>query len=588
MKASDYIVEFLIKKHITDVFGYPGGMVTHLMDSLDKYSGQITAHINYHEQACAMAACGWAEITGLPGVAYATSGPGATNLLTGIACAFFESLPCIFITGQVNTYEQKGKFKVRQKGFQETDIVSMAQPVTKMAVMVQKSEDLPGLMEMAFHMAMEGRPGPVLLDIPMDIFRAEIGKKHSSEVLSAPMQEEYHRAEVIAREILYQLHQARCPVILAGHGISLSGTREAFRKLIEHIKIPVVTSMIAVDAISSDSPYRFGMIGAYGVRWANYLLSHSDCILSLGSRLDCRQTGVNTELFAPKAKILRVDVDPGELENTINDTEKQYCISLQHLVPYLLHEALQLPWDFSNWLNCCTHVRKRLEQIEQIEPGNRFAERLGEILPANVTVTTDVGQNQVWIAQSLFIKQTQRVLFSGGHGAMGYSLPAAIGASIATKRPVIAVTGDGGLQMNLQELQCIVREKLPIKVVLMNNRSLGMIHHFQEIYFKSNYAQTDCQKGYTVPDFLKIAQAYGIRAVRYSEKIDIEQLVSDNDPALIEVHLPQNTRTFPKLGINRPIHEQEPLLDEMVKTELEGIFNNMNIYPPPPPPPDAY
>lgn len=574
MKASDYIVEFLISRHITDVFGYPGGMITHFMDSLDKYQEQIAAHLNYHEQAAAMAACGWAEITGFPGVAYATSGPGATNLLTGIACAYFESLPCLFITGQVNTYEQKGNLNVRQKGFQETDIVSMARPVTKEAFMVKNPAELPEALERAYKVSMEGRQGPVLLDIPMDVFRGEIaGRPAPLDTFPVKFPKNISETEAVAREILCELHKAKRPVILAGHGLSLSGATDLFRSFVDQVGIPVVTSMVAIDAIPSESPYCFGMIGAYGVRWANYLVNYSDCILSLGSRLDCRQTGVNKSLFAPEAELLRIDVDPYEMENEANAAEKQYCVSLQELLPTLLEKSAEVPWDFRSWVDCCALVRSKLIHVDLNEPGNLFVYKLGKMLPSNVIIATDVGQNQVWVAQSLTVQESQRVLFSGGHGAMGYSLPAAIGASIASKGVVVSITGDGGLQMNLQELQFVVRERLPIKIILLNNRSLGMIHHFQEMYFDGNYVQTDHQKGFTVPDFMAIAEAYGIRAVSYSDEMDISAILSDNEPVLIEVVLPSDTKVFPKLGINKPIHMQEPPLDEKQVEEIEEIFS---------------
>lgn len=569
MKASDFVVEFLIHKGITDVFGYPGGMVIHLMESLDKYSDQIATHLNYHEQACAMAACGWAEIAGRPGVAYATSGPGATNLLTGIACAYFESLPCIFITGQVNTFEQKGELRVRQRGFQETDIVTMAAPITKRAFMVTDAEDLPNTLSMAYNTAMEGRRGPVLIDIPMDVFRGEV----SPDVLcpkSHDTTEDKGEAQLFASDIISALQHAQKPMILAGHGISLAAVRKEFRAFVELTGIPIVTSMIAIDVLPTQSPYCYGMIGAYGTRWANFLIDHCDCLLTLGSRLDSRQTGVNKALFAPGAQILRVDVDDGEMENAVNAREKDYCISLEKLLPALIHEAQKKNWNTQAWRRRCNQVKKKLMGVDQPEPGNRLVEEIGNALPDHITVTTDVGQNQVWTAQSMPVKLEQRVLFCGGHGAMGYSLPAAIGAAVAGKQRVICMTGDGGLQMNIQELQLIVREKLPVKIVVLNNQALGMIHHFQEMYFCSNYAQTDEKKGYTVPDFISVAKAYGIRSTRCKLVGEAVPLLLDNAPALIEFVLPRATHVYPKLGLNKPIHEQEPpiaveLLEELAE-----------------------
>ena len=567
MKASDYIVEFLIQNKITDIFGYPGGMVAHLMDSLDRYRDRITAHLNYHEQACAMAACGWAEMTRLPGVAFATSGSGATNLLTGVACAYFESLPCVFITGQVNTYEQKGSMRVRQRGFQETDIVSMAKSITKDAIMVTEVSDLPRVLEYAVDTAVSGRPGPVLLDIPMDIFRGDVAQTPRAVL---PISERgADGTEPVALEILEHLRCAKRPILLAGHGISVSGTRETFRAFVELTGIPVVTSMIAVDTIPTASPYCYGMIGAYGLRKANFLLDHSDCILTLGSRLDCRQTGVNKSLFAPDAQILRVDIDTGEMDNRTNGREKQYALPLQTLLPALLQQAEKVAWDFSDWRSRCEQVSKLLAGAGCQEPGNLLSETLGKMLPEQAVITTDVGQSQVWVAQSMPVKAHQRFLFSGGHGAMGYSLPAAIGAAIAAKRPVICCVGDGGFQMNIQELEFLAREHLPVKIVLMNNRALGMIHHFQEMYFDSNYMQTDDRKGYTVPNFSSIAKAYGIRVLSPDEITP--SVFTDSSPAFIEYMLPQCTHVFPKLGLNKPIHEQEPPLPQELTDALVSL-----------------
>lgn len=573
MKVSDYIVEFLIANGIRDVFGYPGGMVTHLIDSFERNKDRITAHVNYHEQACAMAACGWAEITGLPGVAYATSGPGATNLLTGIACAYFESIPCIFITGQVNTYEQKGALGVRQRGFQETDIVSMARPVTKYACMISHAAQIPDALERAYTTAMDGRRGPVLLDIPMDVFRGEIEQVPST--VKQKMSCTQWDCETPATEILSALCNSERPVILAGHGISLSGMRKEFREFVHLTGIPTVTSMVAVDTLPSNSAECYSMIGAYGLRWANFIINHSDCLLTLGSRLDCRQTGVNKALFAPCAKILRVDIDAGEMENQISAQERKYALALEQLLPELLKQAKEMYWNTASWRQRCDIIRAKLKPFEEPEPGNILVKQISTALPDNITITTDVGQNQVWIAQSLAVKDNQRVLFSGGHGAMGYSLPSAIGAVVATKRPVVCFVGDGGLQMNIQELEFVGRERLPIKIVLFNNHALGMIRHFQDMYFDGNHAQTDSGHGYTVPQFYNIAKAYGIRTIQPGEIGVLSDILEDDQPSFIELTLPETTHVFPKLGLNKPIHEQEPALPEKVVEEIINILRQI-------------
>lgn len=576
MKASDYIVEFLIAHKITDVFGYPGGMVTHLMDSFGKYSEKITTHLNYHEQACAMAACAWAEITGLPGVAYATSGPGATNLLTGIACAYFDSIPCIFITGQVNTYEQKDELGVRQKGFQETDIVSITQTLTKKSIMVRSTQELPGVLEDAYRVSMEGRKGPVLIDIPMNVFRGELIEQSATNNNSHI--KENDDVDRIANEIIETLKNAKRPVILAGHGIALSQTTDLFRHFVKATGIPTVTSMLGVDTIPSNDPCCFNMIGAYGVRWANHIINHSDCVLCLGSRLDCRQTGVNKSQFAPFASIIRVDIDSGEMENVTKTGEKQYCVLLEQLIPALDKKCTHTKWLFEQWRQCCENIKTVLASVDRDEPGNLFAQTLGEVLPERVTVTTDVGQNQVWIAQSMAIGDSQRLLSSGGHGAMGYSLPAAIGASIATRKPVVCVTGDGGFQMNIQELETVVREKLPVKIILLNNHALGMIHHFQEMYFDSCFIQTEAATGFTVPDFQSIAKAYGIKTLFAPNREDLEEALTTEYPVFIEIPLPQNTHVFPKLGLNKPIHEQEPPLPPEVQKRVEAEYMAYDNY----------
>ena len=571
MLASDYIVQFLRQKGVTDIFGYPGGMVTYLMESLDQWKSAPRAHLCYHEQACAMAACGWAEMTHLPGVAYATSGPGATNLLTGISCAFFESLPAIFITGQVNTYEMRGSMKVRQRGFQETDIVSIVRPVTKMAVCVKDPDELPELLEKAWTTAMGGRPGPVLLDIPMNVQRSEL-KKTPITVITSGLSSK--QGSLVTAEIIVEaLQRAKCPVILAGHGVRTAGQRDAFRQFSRITGIPVVTSMIAVDVLPSDDPCNFGFIGAYGARYANWIINHCDMLLVLGSRLDCRQTGVNKELFAPNAEIYRVDVDAGEMTNRVHENEQQFEIALETLLPTLVQVSKKTHWQCDSWKALCIAAKERLKVVDAPNPGNKVAARLAQWVPDKAIIVTDVGQNQVWIAQSFSIKEKSTVLFSGGHGAMGYALPAAIGAAISCPNQlVLCCTGDGGLQMNIQELQTVIREQLPIKIILFNNQVLGMIHHFQEMYFSSNYVQTEASKGFTVPDFLAVARGYGWRTARLGETCE-EQLkiwMEDEKPLFLEISLPQQTHVFPKLGINKPIHEQEPPVEPEIFRELEN------------------
>ncbi len=565
IKISDLICNYLISKGITDVFGYPGGMVTYLMDSLSKHAEKISAHLSYHEQGAAFCACGYAQSSGKTGVAYATSGPGAINLMGGIANAYFDSIPCLFITGQVNTYESKGNLPVRQKGFQETDIISITKSITKYSKYVDSAENVLYELEKAFYFANSGRPGPVLLDIPMNVQRTKVNPENLKH-FNLPTNS-VEDCDKFSNEILAAIHNSNSPLIIAGAGIRTSGTVEIFIDFVEKLKIPVVTSMISVDVLPNDSPLKFGMIGSYGARAANFIIEKSDLILAIGSRLDCRQTGSDKSKFATKAKLIRVDTDINELANKIKEDEIQVHCSLQHLLPKLNKNVLSWKKDSSEWLKECNRIKNKLQNIDS-EPVNRFIEEFSVHVPDGLVITADVGQNQVWTAQSFKNKPKQKILFSGGYGSMGYSLPAAIGAYFATKEPVICIVGDGGFQMNIQELQMVARDNLPIKIVLIDNNALGMIRHFQEMYFECNYFQTKDEE-YSVPDLKKIVDAYGIKTFCYEScKNDLDSILTSDKPAFIYYKYDQNTYVSPKLAINKPIYDQEPLLDRKLLKEL--------------------
>ncbi|OOM71147.1 thiamine pyrophosphate-binding protein [Clostridium sp. BL-8] len=563
MKVSDYIVSFLIERGISDVFGYPGGMVTHLMDSFDKYKEHILIHLNYHEQGAAFSACGYAQVSNKPGIAYATSGPGATNLVTGIANAYFDSIPCVFITGQVNTYEAKGNLPIRQKGFQETDIVSIVKSITKYAVKIENERDIKYELEKAFYLSSNGRKGPVLIDIPMNIQRADV-------ILEDLRCYEENKSKIddfdyndMKSTMLKMLKSAKKPVILAGNGINIANVVKKFRRFVNLAGIPVVTSMIGRDVLPSNTKNNYGFIGAYGHRYANFIISNSDLIISLGSRLDCRQTGNNLKIFAEKAKLLRVDIDNFELTNRIKADEISILADLEKMIPMLNANEFKLKANYKKWIDACTKIKQELKDIDS-QYENNIVKEFSSIVPDDSIITTDVGQNQVWIAQSFVIKNNQRMLFSGGHGAMGYSLPCAIGAYYGSKKNVISFNGDGGLQMNIQELQFIARENIPVKVILLNNKSLGMIRHFQEMYLDSNFVQTKKESGYIAPDFQKIAKAYDLPYMKINSIEEISKCVNvlaDENPCFIEICLTDATYLYPKLAVNKPIYDQDPALD---------------------------
>jgi len=568
MLVCDYIAQYLVERDIKYAFGYPGGMVTYLMDSLSA-TEQMHSYSMYHEQAAAFAACGYAQSSGKVGVAFATSGPGATNLITGICHAYFESVPTLFITGQVNTQESKGNMKIRQKGFQETDVISMVQNVTKYCAYIGDAKDIKYFLDKALFFATDGRPGPVLLDIPIDIQRTEIDPEKLRDFSQTQiLSDNYQDAVRIIRENLTAAHK---PVIIVGNGIHIAGVTMMLRSLLSNLGVPIVSSMTAMDIMPSASNNYFGFIGAYGHRCANFIVSQSDLVISIGSRLDIRQTGANIKAFAEHAKLVRVDIDLDEVENKIKEDEIDVMADLKILVPCLINDPeLQNYMVDSNWINKCHYYREKLYMVDQMEP-TRIIEKISRFIPDESTITTDVGQNQVWIAQAFSIKTAQRVLFSGGHGSMGYSLPAAIGAYYSSKKPVYCFTGDGGLQMNIQELQFLVREDIPIKIFILNNYSLGMIRHFQEMYFESVFTQTVENQGYSVPDFRRIGLAYGIHSYDINQINDFDQCqeaLTDLHPALFNVNMGHVTYVSPKLVFTKPIYDQDPPLDRELLAEL--------------------
>lgn len=568
MKVSDYIVSYLINKGVKDVFGYPGGMVTHLMDSFEKRKNKINMHLNYHEQAAAFSACAYAQCLGTPGVAYATSGPGATNLITGICNAYFDSIPTIFITGQVNTFEMRNDLKIRQLGFQETDIVSMVKSITKYAVCIKNSNDIKYYLDKAFYTAMEGRKGPVLLDIPMDVQRSNINPPELYDFQIAKIEKKnIYNIDNFKKNIYEQLKKSKRPCLLIGNGIKQNNLENMINDISKKLKMPIVSSMIGFDIIKNEK-VNYGFIGAYGHRYANFIISKCDLLITLGTRLDIRQVGANRKNFATKAKIIRIEIDENESEYKIDD-EEIFKLDIQEALLALkqISEKITMS-NYCKWIEICNEIKSKLKDIDT-KNYNLYIEKISKQIEDGVQITTDVGQNQVWVAQSFKVKPNQRVLFSGGHGAMGYSLPASIGAYYATKNNVVCFCGDGGFQMNIQELQVIVRDKLPIKIIVINNNSLGMIRHFQEMYFDKRYTQTVEANGYTTPDFCAISNAYGIKNKKIVNIDDINNInFNDGIPELIEIFLDEDTYVYPKLRYGNSNEDQEPLLDRKMYNYL--------------------
>ncbi len=560
MKLSDYIVQFLIDKEVDECFGYPGGSVTNFLDSVHKREDKIRAHVTYHEQGAAFAACGYAQTTGKLGVAYATGGPGCTNLLTGMGQGYYDSIPVMFLTGNVNTYENKGTLGIRQKGFQESDNVSVARPLTKYAVYVDKPEKIRYYLEKAYYIAMSGRKGPVLLDLPMDIQRAQINPDELQG-----FDEPVNKSDVDIDDFIdvctCEISKAERPCLIFGNGINSDTSKRLAHELIDKWNLPYVTSMIAFDVLGVN-PNNYGFLGAYGIRSANFIAAKSDLLISVGSRMDIRQVGAKRDRFAPNAKIIRIDKDPEELKYKVHDNEIGFCMDAEDALEAMVH--ITPNHDYTDWINVCSSIRTQLKNIDHNLP-NDYISAISEFVTPDSIITTDVGQNQVWVAQSFRLKKGQKVLFSGGFGSMGHALPAAIGAYYGSGHNIVtSFCGDGGLQMNIQEMQYIVRENLPIKIIVFNNNALGMIRHFQEMYFDSVFFQTKPEGGYSAPDFSRIADAYGIRSIVIDELSDIikcKDAMMDSKPLLVEIRDFDDTYIIPKLEYGKPNQDQEPLLE---------------------------
>jgi acetolactate synthase-1/2/3 large subunit len=560
MKVTSFIAKFLKKKNINIIFELQGGMITRIIDELYR-QGDFNIISMHHEQAAAFAADAYARITNKPGVAIATSGPGAINLLTGIGSCFFDSVPAVFITGQVNIKEQKGDKLTRQIGFQETDIVSIAIPITKKAYAVKSASEIPFIFEEAFYLAQEGRPGPVIIDIPMNIQNEEIDDKDSSiNIIRKEKEIDYNFFD----QLLNDLKLSKRPLILAGRGISASGCQSTFLNFLKKYKVPVVSSLLGLDAINYQNPLRIGFIGTYGNRWANYALGKCDLLIILGSRVDIRQTGIDTDAFAEGKKIFHIDIDSSELNNRVKN-----CFTLEADLADFFSILLKSNNNYevpADWLIEIDKMRSlrfdtsELMNIKGINP-NIFMHKLSQASIAAGGYISDVGNNQMWSSQSLEIGQNQFYLTSGGMGAMGYSLPAAIGASLSVQKPVVSISGDGGFQINIQELQTIKRNNLPIKIIIINNHCLGMIRQFQDSYFDSRYQSTVW--GYDAPDFTSLGQAYGIDSysIISPEEIDIglkKLWENPNRPFLLEVKIDIHTNVLPKMMFGRPLTELEP------------------------------
>lgn len=560
---SDCFANFLAEKEVEEVFLLSGGMITFLSDAIFRLGK--TKLINFrHEQSAGFAAEGASRVSGKPLVAMATSGPGATNLVTSVASSFFDSVPTIFITGQVNQAELKKDKNQRQNGFQELDIIRMVKNITKHSLRLNSSHNLEIELNRAWKIAIQGRPGPVLLDIPIDVqqesclLKSSDSRSFQSFLSGSSVKSSNRKLKVIKDRLVDLLNDASFPLILLGGGLRTSGDIQNIRDFIEKIKIPCVYSLMGVDLLSSCSKYRIGMIGTYGHRWANQALMKSDLIIALGSRLDIRQTGPDLKKFSEGKKIFRVDIDKSELEGRIK-ANYSYQVDLKAFSKYISKHKFD--FNFYSWNEYIDELKQKsppkLEQSTDVDfnPVDIF-NWINSVSKNTTGYIVDVGQHQMWAAQFLEISKKQRFITSGGLGAMGFALPAAIGASITSNADWCVISGDGCFQLSISELQTVKHYGLPLKIFVLNNNQHGMVAQFQEENLNSRFIAT--RDDYSAPNFVKIAKAFGITAIRISDHHQMNKYMStvctwDKGPILIEIMVPNSAKALPKLGTNKSL-----------------------------------
>jgi len=527
LKGAEIVLQCLRAEGVDLVFGYPGGAIMPLYDALD---GSGVRHIlTRHEQGAVFAAEGYARVTGNVGVAIATSGPGATNLVTGIADAKMDSVPLVCITGQVRSA------LIGSDAFQETDVFGVTLALTKWSRLVRSIDEIPEVIAEGFHWARSGRPGPVVIDIPTDMLKAK--KEFSGPAKFTPHARPADaKAEgAFSDTIVALLQQSSRPVALVGAGAKLSGAIPELRRLLDDLNIPTFATVHGLGAIPPQSAYYLGMVGMHGTRAANMALHETDLLLVFGARLDDRVTGDPTR-FAPNAKIIHFEIDPAQLDR-VRPCQLPVIGNLADTIP-AFHAELRrhsLP-DWNTWrAEACAAERGELDPRGLAQPTIRFLDELFGRLPQDSVVIADVGQHQMWAAQRYRSSLPRGFITSGGLGSMGFALPAAVGVQLAKPEAcVLCVSGDGGFQMNIQELATVHRLGLPIKMVIIDNKYLGMVRQWQQLFYQRNYAETDLSDN---PDFVEIAKAYKIHAWRLHEQAMREYPVSEDTGDLIESFL---------------------------------------------------
>ena len=547
--GSDLVLETLRDLGIDTIFGYPGGAVLPLYDAIYNFKG-IRHILGRHEQGCLHEAEGYAKSTGKLGVAVVTSGPGATNAITGIADAMSDSVPLLVFTGQV------ARAGIGKDAFQEADIVGITMPITKYNYQVRETADIPRIITEAVHIATTGRPGPVVIDLPKDVSALETDFIYSPEVNLPSYQPTIEPNDMQIKKILKQLSKAKKPVLLAGGGISYAEASKELNEFAERYQIPVVTSLLGQGTIATSHPLFLGMGGMHGSFAANIAMTEADFMISIGCRFDDRLTG-NPKTFAKNAKVAHIDIDPAEIGKIIS-ADIPVVGDAKKALQMLLAEPT-VHNNTEKWIDKVTKDKNRVrsyDKKERVVQPQAVIERIGELTNGDAIVVTDVGQHQMWTAQYYPYQNERQLVTSGGLGTMGFGVPAAIGAKIANpEKEVVLFVGDGGFQMTNQELAILNIYKVPIKVVMLNNHSLGMVRQWQESFYEGRTSESVFD---TLPDFQLMAQAYGIKNYKFDNPETIEkdlEVILEDVPMFIEVDISRKEQVLPMVPAGKSNHE---------------------------------
>ena len=561
LTGSQMVCESLIREGVEVVFGLPGGAILPLYQTMPQFP-QLRHILVRHEQAAAMAADGYYRSSGKVGVAVATSGPGATNMVTGIACASMDSSAIVAITGQVP------RTGIGKDFFQETDTTGVTLPITKHNYLVMRAADIPRIIHEAFYIASTGRPGPVLVDIPKDVLteQAEFVYPKAIDLPGYKPTLDGHPAQI--KRAVRLIKESERPVILAGHGVILSQAYDELKELAEKAQIPVITTLLGVSSFPETHVLSVGMPGMHGVAYANLALDRTDLIVSLGSRFDDRVTG-RVSAFAPRAKIIHVDVDPSVIGQNVR-THVPIVGDVRRVLRALNQEVA--PATHTEWLD-------EIEQLRSEHPSLRLRDKpnltqqyiikqISDITQGKAIIVTGVGQHQMWAAQHYQFTQPNSFITSGGLGSMGFEVPAAMGAQVAHPDAMVwSIAGDGGFQMTMCDLATIVENKIPVKFALMNNHVLGMVRQWQDIFYQRSFVATEFTGN---PDFVKLAEAYGIFGVRVTEKTQVAAAIQDamahDGPALVDFIVDPEENVYPMIpageSINELIEEPVPVMEK--------------------------